>query len=59
MTRQPNLLADMKANECRWPVNDAGQGEAQLFCAAPAVDGKPYCLDHCRLAYRVKGQAED
>lgn len=52
-------LADLKANECRWPVNDADHGEAHLFCGAPAATGKPYCPDHYQRAYQSKGQTED
>lgn len=59
MTTPPRPLAELKANECRWPVNEASQGDVHLFCGAAAVAAKPYCADHCRLAYRMKGQAED
>lgn len=59
MTMQPKPLAELGRHDCRWPVNDAGQGEVHLFCGAAAAEGKSYCADHCRLAYRMKGQAED
>lgn len=59
MTVQPKPLADLDRRDCRWPVNDADQGQVHMFCGAPAVEGKPYCADHYRLAYRAKGQAED
>lgn len=52
-------LADLGRLDCRWPVKDADQGEGHLFCGLPADEGKPYCLDHCRLAYRAKGQGDD
>lgn len=41
----------MELTGCKWPVNDPSQGEEHLFCNAdPKVD-KPYCDDHCKLAY--------
>lgn len=35
---------------CKWPVTPHTVRE-HLFCGEPAVEDKPYCLDHCRIAY--------
>lgn len=42
-------LLEIKAGECRWPVEDS----PILFCGAPAKTGdvSPYCAFHHRMAY--------
>lgn len=42
-------LTDLTSSQCRWPVATA-PGEMQLFCAAPAVPGTPYCKEHNKSA---------
>ena len=49
----PKLLLALNARDCRWP--GAGTGADMLYCAAPAVDGKAYCLAHCRIAFTKPG----
>lgn len=41
---------------CLWPIGDPGGADFH-FCGEPAVDGKPYCEEHCARAYitRTKG----
>lgn len=47
---EPKPLLDLRSGDCRWPLG--GDYEpAKLFCAAPAIDGHPYCGAHCRIAY--------
>ena len=43
----------LKIKGCRWPFGDPGTDEFH-FCGATQEIGKPYCLDHCMLAYRKK-----
>ena len=43
----------LKIKGCRWPFGDPGTDEFR-FCGATQEIGKPYCLDHCMLAYRKK-----
>ena len=43
----------LKIKGCRWPFGDPGTDEFH-FCGAKQVIGKPYCIDHCLLAYRKK-----
>lgn len=46
-----DALLDTKG--CRWPFGDPGHEDFH-FCGAVQVPGKPYCLEHCMLAYRKK-----
>ena len=43
-------MMDLKANHCRWPLNDAVDEEF-IFCGDNRVSGKPYCVEHCAAAY--------
>jgi GcrA cell cycle regulator len=43
----------LKIKGCRWPFGDPGTDEFH-FCGATQEIGKPYCLDHCMIAYRKK-----
>lgn len=36
---------------CQWPIGDPGSPDFK-FCYADAVSGRPYCEDHCNIAYR-------
>lgn len=38
-------LWELRARECRWPVEEDGQGR-HLFCAEEVVDGYCYCAKH-------------
>jgi GcrA cell cycle regulator len=38
-------LADLKDNDCRWPIGDP-QSQAFGFCARERIPGKPYCGPH-------------
>ena len=53
----PNDTSDkmfhLKIKGCRWPFGDPGTDEFH-FCGALQEIGKPYCTDHCMLAYRKK-----
>lgn len=43
-------LDRLKANMCSWPTGEPGQPDFR-FCGKVAVDGKPYCAEHCARAY--------
>jgi hypothetical protein len=45
----PVTIVDLEMNHCRWPIS--GEGVGMLYCAAPRVDGRPYCQEHCSIAY--------
>jgi GcrA cell cycle regulator len=42
-------LGDLNEHTCRWPLNNATQGE-YYFCGAPPTRGKPYCEHHRQIA---------
>jgi len=55
IVKAPRALVEIERGECRFPVNDAPNGRHFLFCGDVAREGKPYCTNHCRLAYRPAG----
>ena len=44
-------LANLKPNQCRWPIGDP-DSENFHFCGATVFVGKPYCYEHCKQAYQ-------
>ncbi len=44
-------MANLKPNQCRWPIGDP-DSENFHFCGETVFTGKPYCYEHCRLAYQ-------
>ncbi len=48
---------DGKGPNCLWPLGDPGEPDFH-FCGDPAVEGKPYCPDHCARAYITRSRAE-
>lgn len=41
---------------CSWPVGDPKQPGFH-FCGEPAEAGRPYCGQHCQMAYQRKSEA--
>ncbi len=41
---------------CQWPHGHPGEPDFH-FCGAEAVAGRPYCAEHCAIAYRQKDEA--
>ncbi|MEM7226324.1 MAG: GcrA family cell cycle regulator [Pseudomonadota bacterium] len=39
-----------KGPSCLWPIGDPSHPDFH-FCGADAVEGKPYCEEHCARAY--------
>ena len=37
-------------SSCQWPIGDPQEKEFR-FCDVLPVVGKPYCQDHCDIAY--------
>ena len=56
--RQPDVRAEDLPwhRRCQWPIGHPGEREFH-FCGAVAAEGKPYCAEHCTLAYRQKEAA--
>ena len=41
---------DLTSSSCRWPEGDPKDPDFH-FCGKEALAGKPYCLEHCAVAY--------
>ena len=52
-----NLFAPIKKRGCEWPVGHPDEPEFH-FCDKERFEDKPYCLDHCAVAY-VLPEKED
>lgn len=46
-------LIDLDSTTCRWPKGDPGDPDFE-FCGGYALEGRPYCAGHSRLAYLPK-----
>ena len=40
-------ICDLEPHHCRWPTS----GPPWAFCGEPKAEGRPYCVDHTRIAY--------
>ncbi len=49
---------DGKGPNCLWPHGDPGDADFH-FCGSAAVEGKPYCPEHCARAYITRTRADD
>lgn len=49
----PVCTAIRGTKPCCWPIGEPGTRSFR-FCDAPNEAGKPYCPDHCGIAYRKK-----
>ena len=49
------LIASMKG--CKWPIGHPGD-EDFYFCGKEVIPGKPYCGEHCLVAYRRKDSSQ-
>ena len=50
-----SLIASMKG--CKWPIGHPGD-EDFYFCGKETIPGKPYCAEHCLVAYRRKDNSQ-
>ena len=48
---QRKTLLQLASGHCRWPVGDPGSGDF-FFCGGEAIEGRPYCAYHHRVAYQ-------
>jgi len=46
-------LSSLKPDQCRWPIGDP-DSEKFHFCGASVFVGKPYCYEHCKMAYQFQ-----
>jgi len=52
----PRAAAHVGSKTCSWPMGDPKQPGFH-FCGEPAEIGKPYCSQHCHVAYHKKSEA--
>lgn len=52
---QRRSLLELRHDDCRFPFGNPATDNF-FFCGALAAPGRPYCPDHCRLAYRKRGE---
>ena len=36
--------------DCQWPIGDPQEKDFR-FCGDKSMEGKPYCENHCNIAY--------
>ena len=50
ITKAPQPKIDKYRGRCCFPIGEPGKPSFR-FCDDPALDGRPYCLEHCKVAY--------
>ena len=53
---QRRTLLELTEATCRWPIGDP-KHEDFRFCGKPVAASKPYCGDHCAVAYVGSGKS--
>lgn len=56
MPATSKTLMQLTENDCRWPLGVPGTPDFR-FCGSPTADmtcGRPYCLGHSSIAYRLR-----
>ena len=53
-----NLFNTMPKRGCEWPTGHPDEAEFR-FCGKDRFEDKPYCLDHCAVAYVVPEKEEN
>lgn len=43
-------LLELTKSSCRWPQGDPKE-KGFSFCGKPAIEGRPYCMEHVKEAY--------
>lgn len=52
----PRTAAQAGSKSCSWPMGDPKQPGFH-FCGESAEPGRPYCAQHCAIAYHRKSEA--
>ncbi len=50
------LAAAADGPACKWPIGDPGEADFH-FCGSASVAGRPYCPEHCAIAYIRKDRS--
>ena len=53
----PTSFLDIKDGLCRWPLGEPEDSDFK-FCGKDRFEDKPYCLDHCAIAYVIPEKEE-
>jgi len=51
-------IIDLGPQMCRWPFGDPGDDDFH-FCGRQVAPSKPYCAEHCAVAYVSKSNSRD
>lgn len=51
-------LLDLKERMCKWPIGDPGDEDFR-FCGGKAIQGQPYCDDHCNMAFQPTNRSRE
>jgi len=51
-------IIDLGPHMCRWPFGDPGDDDFH-FCGRQVAPSKPYCPEHCAVAYVTKSNSRD
>ncbi len=51
-------LEQLRPGMCCWPIGEPGTEDFH-FCGRPVFDDKPYCADHCAIAYVKPNKHKD
>ena len=51
-------IIDLGPHMCRWPFGDPGDDDFH-FCGRQVAPSKPYCPEHCAVAYVPKSNSRD
>ena len=51
-------LLELTSDLCCWPIDDINS-ENFHFCGKKVFKNKPYCLEHCAIAYTTSATALD
>ncbi|MBR1544872.1 MAG: hypothetical protein IJ638_02940 [Alphaproteobacteria bacterium] len=49
-------LSELTSDRCCWPIDDVNSDNFH-FCGRKVFKNKPYCLEHCAMAYTVSSSA--
>ncbi len=53
-----NLFSTAQKRGCEWPIGHPEEVDFH-FCGKDRFEDKPYCLDHCAVAYVVPEKEEN
>ncbi|MDB4860122.1 GcrA family cell cycle regulator [Alphaproteobacteria bacterium] len=53
-----NLFTNQTKRGCEWPEGHPDESDFK-FCGKERFDDKPYCIDHCAVAYVIPEKEEE